>query len=237
MTAPAYPKPLFSWSFSALQMFENCPRKYWAVKIKKLDDGNKFNRQGDVEHQSIEHYMKMDLPLAPQLQPLAPLFQRIKAAPGEQYIEKLLCIDERFVPCGYKDWNNAWLRGAGDYVKVNNTTATYFDWKSGKVKKDVEDQVDLTALLLFRHFPHVQIVKAGVVYYRHGQMVPHVVRRTDEQQLWNGYYARLQPLREAIENDHWPTNENPLCGWCPYLACPFNKTKEREAREAAAGAR
>lgn len=225
-------KPLFAWSFSALQMYENCPRKYWAVKIQKIDDSNKFNRQGDEEHQSIEHFMKMGMPLHASLQPLQPLFQRIKDAPGEAYIEKLLCIDEEMVPCGYKDWNKAWLRGAGDLVKVNGEFASYFDWKSGKVKRDVEDQANLTSLLLFRHFPAVNVIKTGVLYYRHNTLVPHMVRRSDEQLLWNGFYARLQPLRESYQNESWPATPNPLCGWCPYKACPHNTVEAREKREA-----
>jgi len=237
MTAVRYPKPLFAWSYSGLSMYENCPRKYWAVKIKKVDDGNAYNRQGDGEHVSIERFFKMNMPLAEVLLPLQPLFERIRAAPGETYTEQQLCIDERFVPCKYKDWDNAWLRGAGDLVKVNGSVATYFDWKSGKVRKEIEDQVDLTGLLLLRHYPAVQTIKAGVLYYRHGVMVPHIVQRADEQRLWNSFFARLAPLKESYETDSWPATPNPLCGWCPYRACPHNTTAEREARDAAKAAK
>lgn len=227
-------RPLIAWSYSALSMFENCPRKYWAVKIAKcVNDSNRANMDGDADHQSIEHYMKSGMSLTPHLREVQPLFDKIKAAPGEAYVEYSMTLDEQMVPCRWNDWDKAWVRGAGDYVKINGDVATYFDWKSGKPRTDVADQIDLTALLLFRHFPQVQAVRGGMVYYNHGKLTPHSVNRSQESLLWNGFISRVEVLKKAKVEDNWPTNENPLCGWCPYMACPFNKVNERLAREAA----
>lgn len=227
-------RPLIAWSYSALSMFENCPRKYWAVKIAKcVNDNNRVNMDGDNDHQSIEHYMKSGMTLLPHLRPLQAMFDKIKTAPGENYVEYSMTLDNQMVPCKWNDWDRAWVRGAGDYVKINGDVATYFDWKSGKVRKDVEDQIDLTALLLFRHFPQVKAVRGGMVYYNHGAVTPHSVNRDQEQLLWNGFITRVKELEDAKRNDNWPATPNPLCGWCAYVACPFNKVAEREAREAA----
>ncbi len=228
-------RPAVAWSYSALSSFENCPRKYWATKIAKVvSDINRANTQGDDDHQSIEHFMKSGMPLVTHLKQAQPLFDKIKAAPGEAYVEYSMTLTEQMVPCRWNDWDNAWVRGAGDYVKINGSVATYFDWKSGKPRSDVEDQVDLTSLLLFRHFPQVQVVRGGMVYYNHGKMTPHTVNRTDESRLWNGFISRVEVLKSAKREDNWPATPNPLCGWCPYMACPHNKVEERLAREAAA---
>lgn len=229
------PRPTIAWSYSAITSFENCPRKYWATKIGKvISDVNKANYDGDVDHKSIEHYMKTAMPLAPHLRTLQAMFDKIRAAPGEQFVEYSMTLNQEMVPCKWNDWDQAWVRGAGDYIKINGPVATYFDWKSGKPRTDVEDQIDLTSLLLFRHFPQVQLVRGGMVYYNHGKLTPHSVMRQDESKLWNGFISRVKDLEQAKLEDNWPVNPNPLCGWCPYHACPHNTELARLEREAKA---
>jgi hypothetical protein len=226
-------RPVIAWSFSALNTFENCARKYWAVRIgKKVSDVNKANSEGDADHQSLEHYMKTALPLPPHLRNLMPLLDKIRAAPGEQYVEYSMTLDQQMTPCRWNEWDKAWVRGAGDYVKINGTQATYFDWKFGKPSQSVEDQVNLTSLLIFRHFPQVQTVRGAMMYFNHAKHAHHSVLRQDESLLWNGFISRVKEMEQAKLEDNWPTNPNPLCGWCPYKECPFNRQDERLATEA-----
>lgn len=228
------PKPIIAWSYSALTSFENCPRKYWATKISKVvSDVNQYNVAGDTDHQAIENYMRMGLQLPENLRGLLPLFDKLKGAPGEQYVEYAMCLKQDLTVTGFKNWDEAWVRGAGDYIKVNGTLATYMDWKSGKPRDEVEDQIDLTALLLFAHFPAVQQVNGGLLYYNHGKIKPHIVKRTDVPRLWNGFIGRVKLMEDAKREDNWPATPNPLCGWCPYKACPNNTMDERLRREAA----
>lgn len=219
-------KPIVAWSYSALTMFENCPRKYWAVKIKKVDDTNQFNARGDTEHAAIERYCKTGIALPEQLAGMTPMLDKLRAAPGERYYEYKMTLDANMVPCGFKDWNKAWLRVVADFLRVHGPTATYIDWKSGKVRKDVEDQIDLTALAVFQHFPEVQEMRGAMMYYRFGQLVPHTVYRADAPRLWNGFISRVKDLENAIINDQFPATPNPLCGYCPYKACPHNRAKD-----------
>jgi len=221
------------WSYSALSTFENCPRKYWATKVAKVvSDINTYNLTGDDEHKALEFHMSKGLALPPTLHHLQPLLTKIKEAPGEQYVEYAMCLKKDLTPTRFKDFNEGWVRGAGDYVKVNGTTAVYFDWKSGKPRgqEDVADQTDLVALLLFRHFPQLQKVNSGMVYYRHGKIVPNVTNKSDEPRLWNGYMARVRAMEDAKRDDNYPATPNPLCGWCPYKACPHNTQDARLAK-------
>lgn len=228
-------RPIIAWSYSALSTYENCPRKYWATKVEKLvDDRNKFSIRGDDEHKSIETYMKTGAGLAQNLDPIKPVFDKLRSAPGDQYVEYQMTLDRDMTPCRWNDWNRAWVRGAGDYVKVNGTHATYIDWKSGKPRKDTQEQIELVSLLLFRHFENVKTVSGSMFYYRHGKITPpHVVAREQEPQLWDGFIRRVKEMEQSKVNDNWPTNPNPLCGWCPYTACPHNKQAERLKKEAA----
>lgn len=230
MTMPSPPltpagRPIVAWSYSALSMFENCPRKYWAVKVKKLvNDANQYNMAGDDDHKSFDEYLRKGFALPQTLNGMRPMLDKVRDAPGELHSEKQLCLDMNFQPCGYRDWNKAWVRGAGDVIKVDGETIRYFDWKRGKFRPN-DDQIELTSLLLFQHFPQVQRVVGGLVFYREGKLHPHVVKREDAPLLWNGWLARVKELENAIKLDIFFAQQNPLCGWCPYGACQYNTNK------------
>lgn len=228
------PRPIIAWSYSGLTNFEGCARRFWATKVAKIvNDSNQYNMAGDSEHKSIEGRMKRGSPLHPGIAGLEPLMQKLAAAPGQQYVEYSMSLTQDLKPCKWNDWDNVWVRGAGDYVKVNGARANYWDWKSGKVRELNEDQIDLTALLIFQHFPEVEEVTGALVYYRHGHITPPVtVNRSAAGVLWNGFISRVKEMEQAKLQDNWPTNPHPLCGWCAYLQCPFNKVAEREAAEA-----
>ena len=227
-------RPVIAWSFSALQMFENCPRKYWAVKIgKQVNDENQYNMQGDDEHQSIQHYAAKGIPMPATLAPMKVLIDKLNAIPGEKYVEQKLSLTAEFLPCKWNDWDNVWVRGAGDYIKVRAPNAYYFDWKSGKKKSadDTEDQAELTSALIMAHHPAVNAVTTGILFYRHNHLNPHITRREDLPRIWNGYIARVKALETAKLTDNWPATPNPLCGWCPYMACPHNTVAQRIERD------
>lgn len=226
-------KPIIAWSFSALNTFENCNYKFWATKIGKIvSDVNQYNAKGDSEHLSFEHYLKKGIQLPSLLQPYTPMLDKLVALPGQKYYEYKMTLDSQMVPCRWNEFDKAWVRGAADFVNVHNDKAHYFDWKSGKFRPS-DEQIELTSLLIFRHFPEVQQVNAGLLFYKSSQMHPHIVRRaTDESRLWNGYIGRVKDLERAVSTGNFPRNPNPLCGWCPVMQCPHNETDARLKREA-----
>lgn len=224
MNVPA--RPIVAWSFSVLEMFENCPRKYWALKIaKKYSDLNKWNTSGDREHDHFDHYLKKGLALPENLRGYQPMLDKIKSAPGELYSEYQMTLDNTFVPCGFKDWDRAYVRAITDVLVVNNDKAFYFDWKSGKFRPK-DDQIELTSLLIFKHFPNVQQVNGGLVFYKHNRVHPHIIRRGDEPLLWNAFLSRVRELETAVQTNSFPATPNPLCGYCPVADCPHNTNKD-----------
>ncbi len=229
-------RPAVAWSHSAIEMFENCPRKYWAVKIGKVvSDDNANNIQGDDEHKLLEKSLKTGKPLGKEtvridlmgntavidMSNMNPTLDRLRAAPGEKFYEYQMTLDQQFVPCGWKDWNKAWVRVASDLLIVNQSLATYIDWKSGKFRKS-DEQIETAALLVFRHFPHVQTMKGGLYYYRQNKIHARVVHRAEEPALWQDRMRRVKAIEQAKATDNWPATPNPLCAWCPYAGCPSN---------------
>lgn len=225
-------RPIFAWSYSTLTAGENCLRKLWALKIKRVvSDANADNIEGNQDHEALQFHFSKGLALPPKLAALQPLSDKLRAAPGERYVEYGMTLRQDLTPTRFNDWDNAWVRGAGDLIIVNGEKATYFDWKKGKPNQN-DDQIELTSLLLFQHFPKVQQVAGGLVFYNHGKVHPHIVKREDAPRLWNSFVSRVKVIEQAKIEDNWPTNPNPLCGWCAYTACPFNKVAERLAVEA-----
>jgi hypothetical protein len=227
-------KPIFAWSHSTLDMFENCRRKFWAVKIAKVcKDDNYNNMQGDAEHKAIEHAMKSGRPIGvvsvvtPQgyvsidLSNLNPVLDILRAAPGEKFYEYEMTLDNDFVPCGWREWNRAWVRGAADLLRIHGTVATYVDWKSGKFRRS-DEQIETMALLTFRHFPQVQDFHGALYYYRHNRMHQKTVYAGEQSQLWDNRIRRVKAIELAIQKQEFPPTQNPLCAYCPYAACPFN---------------
>ncbi|MEV9402363.1 hypothetical protein AB0170_26945, partial [Klebsiella pneumoniae] len=130
---------------------------------KVVSDVNADNTEGDQDHKALQYHFQKGMALPPKLAFLQPLSDRLKAVPGERYVEYSMCLRQDLVPTHFRDWDNAWVRGAADYVIVDGEQATYLDWKKGKFREN-DDQIELTALLLFRHFPQLKKVKGGLVF-------------------------------------------------------------------------
>jgi hypothetical protein len=223
---PAVPtgKPV-AWSYSAITMFENCPRKFYEVRIaKNFSDANQWNAAGDTDHQDIANYLQKGIYLPSAIQGLQPLLDKLKFAGGTLHTEKQLALDQNFQPCGTRDWNNCWVRGAGDLLIDQGDTIRYFDWKRGKYRPS-DEQIELTSLLAFQYFPNAQRVVGGLVFYNANKVHPHAVNKADAPLFWNGWISRAKALETAVRTGFFPTNQNPLCGWCPVRTCQFNTNK------------
>lgn len=218
-------RPEISWSYSALSMYENCPRKYWAVKVaKKVSDLNKFNAKGDDEHRSFDFYLKGRAQLPDSLAKFQPMLASVKRAEGQLYSEYQMALDMNYVPCGFKEWDKAWLRAIADVLIVNGTKAKMLDWKTGKPKDD-PDQMELAAVTIFQHFPQVQVVDWAFVFIHHGKTIPGITAREESTRIWNRFLPTVREMTESKRTDTWPARPNPLCGWCPYKECQYNTNK------------
>lgn len=215
-----------AWSYSALSMFENCPRKYHAVKIAKtFSDANKFNMRGDDEHKCFDYYLKGRSPLPATLQKFQPMLDKFRSAKGELYSEFQMALTEAYKPCSFKDWDNAWVRSVADLLIVIGDTAVMTDWKTGKVK-DEPDQMQLAAGLIFQHFPAVNTVRSAYMFIHHNATVPYTFTRQQVPDIWGNFLPRVKRLTLAVKTDEWPATPNPLCRFCPVKTCPHNTNPE-----------
>jgi hypothetical protein len=215
-------RPIVAWSFSALSDFINCPFKYWAVRVGKIvSDVNAANSQGEDYHRDFEMYVSKGMRLKPELVRFQPVLDKLKHAPGQIVTEGQYALDQNYNPCGFKDWDNAWVRAVTDVSILNGIKCSTVDYKFGKPRKD-PDQNALVAGVLMQTYPQLQEVNTAYWYVMHDKVVRDRYTRDDIPAIWNRFLPNVNKLAQAKTRDEWPKQPNPLCGWCPVHSCQHN---------------
>jgi len=155
----------FSWSYSSIKTFQQCPKKYYHLKVAKdvKDEGSEATIYGQELHKAAEDYIKDDVALPPQFAFMQDLLDSLKKIPGEKHCELKLGIakrDGKYVACDFFE-KDVWWRGIADLVIINGDTAYSVDYKTSKNAKYADTkQLDLVASALFTHFPQLRTIKS-----------------------------------------------------------------------------
>jgi hypothetical protein len=219
-------KPLFSWSFSAVQSFLTCPRKFYNERVLKRYPFEKGEAAlyGERMHKAVELYGKFNAPLPTEFAFVKSQVDVAKAATGTKSWEQKFALTQDMQPCEYfaKD---AWLRAQVDYLCINGDTQTALvaDWKSGKSSHADTSQLELMALIVFKRYPQVREVRAGLSFLTERKFVPAHYTRANEGEYWQRWYVSLAKMKAAYESGTWNPKPSGLCKkWCPVLECEFN---------------
>ena len=215
----------FSWSYSALKIFETCPRRHYHYSIKKdvREAESEHLAFGHSVHAAFEARVKTGTPLPMGMGMHEKVLARLATAPGDIYAEQKLAMDADFAPASWFG-NKAWLRMVIDYTNVrpDTGTATVLDYKTGKPSEDLT-QLQLCAAMVFTHVPAVQRVKAGLMFIAYGQVERAEFLRDDLPEIWGEILPRVRRLVEAKVRDEYPPKPGGLCRrWCAVTSCPYN---------------
>lgn len=218
--------PAFSWSYSQLDNFETCAKRYWAYNVAKNVDEPETQQQrdGNELHKVFEEYLlgrRSDLPLG--FGPHRALLDRIKNSSGKLYGEQKLAITSSFSPCTYFSKNPAaWFRTIIDFTRISGPNASIFDWKTGKVKTDIT-QLQLMAAALFAHDPGIQRVKSALVFVNQGHIEPAEFVREDLTEIWGEILPRVRRMEKARATQEFPPKPGGLCKrYCAVSSCPHH---------------
>ena len=216
----------FTWSYSALKDYVNCPRQYKEVKVLKryVKEPTQQMLYGTEVHKACEDYVGKDVPLAKNYERFKPVLDTLKAIPGTRYPEHEMALDRDRKPCGFKD-ENRWVRGIVDLLVVDGDHAFIIDYKTGSNKYPDPKQLKLMALMTYAHFPEVKFIKAGLLFVMHDSFMNEEYKREDIDKLWNAFNRDLERLKLSYESDAWMPNPTPLCGWCPVKSCEYHKER------------
>jgi hypothetical protein len=221
-----------AWSYSSIKTFDQCPKKYFHLRIKKdyKDEDSTATIYGKELHTAAEEFIRDGTPIPPRFGFMAEVLETLQNIEGEKHCEIKLGIakrDGKFAPCDFfaKD---VWWRGIADLLIINKEkrTAYLVDYKTSKNAKYADTkQLDLLAGAVFVHYPEVVEIKSALLFVVSNELV----RKKHEYIMKSSYMNSMEPelirLEAAIKNDVWNPVSGPLCRFCPVTGCAHNRGK------------
>ena len=216
----------FTWSYSSLKEFQQCPRKYHEIRVLKnyKSKDTQATIYGKEVHKALEDYVKKGVELAKNYQRFKPLVDKLISIPGEKYCEYEMALTHSREPCDFES-PDRWVRGIADLVIVDGTHAFIVDYKTGSNKYPDPKQLRLMSLMAFTHFPDVQKIKAGLLFVMHNSFISEEYLRKDMDKSWAMFEQPLKRLESSYDNNKWMPVSTPLCGWCPVESCEFHRQR------------
>lgn len=231
----------FSWSYTALQDYENCPHAYATKRVYKTvkDEMGPEALWGNKVHKFLEHRLANKVPLPDLLDPYTgrnvqelekwPRAIESQLKEGDEIkCEIKMCLTKEFKPTTFfaKD---AWCRGIIDVMVLKDmgTTAYLYDWKTGKVKTD-PTQLNLFVGIASRMFPKVERFITKFVWTKFDKVTPDqvdggVIMKEWVPGIWKDIYPRVKKMEDAYNAEVFPMKTSGLCkAHCPVLTCPHN---------------
>ena len=219
----------FSWSWSQLKNWRDCPKRYYHVDVLrdvKREESEQL-KAGNIVHKVLEQRIGQGtvLPLAYQpYERFTVLFDQMRELGWEVAVERKLAFDRNFDSTDYH-WKNqdAWYRCKVDVLAIhpNRKAAIAYDWKTGKVNQESQ-QLALNAQAVMVHHPYVERVSTRYVWLKDKALgTPEVYGQTELTRVWNALWPELKMLEEAHKTTSFPAKPGGLCKeYCPVTSCP-----------------
>lgn len=215
-----------AWSYSSMKTFEQCPRKFYHLKVVKDVKEDKIDTLYGTElHKACEEYVRDDKPLPGQFSYVKSVLDNLKNRPGKILCEYKLALNADLQPCEYFA-PDVWWRGVVDLLILDEDegVARVVDYKSGKSTKYADTgQLELMALAIFKYFPKITKVKAGLLFVV-AKAFPKASYTVDDQpKLWEKWLSEWKKMEVAYTRDVWNAKPSGLCKkHCPVLSCAHN---------------
>lgn len=216
---------VWPWSYSKIKAFEQCPKQFYHDKILKEVPFKETEATlyGTAFHTAAENYIGKDEPLPSKFSFAQKMLDSLKNKQGEKLCELKLGITEDLEPCGFYD-ENVWFRGIADLIILDGDLAWVIDYKTGKSSKYADKgQLELMAMSVFKHYPQVKTVRAGLVFVISNDLVKSTYTEYDKPKLWEKWLAKYKQMETAAIEEVWNAKPNGLCRrHCPIIECVHN---------------
>jgi hypothetical protein len=218
-----------AWSYSAIKTFDQCPKKYFHLKVVKdvKDEPGEAADYGTAVHEAAELFITNGTPIPEKFAFMRPIVEPLAKKKGTKYAEIKVGVTKELEPCGFfaKD---VWYRGIADLLIIDGTKAWLVDYKTGKNAKYADmKQLDLLAGAIFIHYPEVEVINSALLYVV-SQEMPRKIHHRQHLLTYMGVFdTQLDRLEAAKENGVWNANPSGLCGWCPVETCEHWRPRRR----------
>mgnify|MGYP003122193419 FL=1 len=214
------------WSFSKIKSFQQCPKQFYHEKVIKQYPFKMTAavRYGDQFHRAAEKYIQGE-ELDRRFEFAKPALDALNAKEGEKLCEHRMGLTKRLEACSFYD-QDVWFRGIADLLIVNEADrmAWVVDYKTGKSAQYADKgQLELMALSVFRHFPQVESVKAGLLFVVCNELIREEYSVTEQKRLWSKWLEDFSYMKTAYIDEVWNPKPSGLCRMhCPVLECSHN---------------
>ncbi len=217
-------KPL-AWSYSALDAFNTCPKRYYLTKVSKevKEPQTEQTIWGNEVHRALEHRITKHTPLPLTMQQFEPIAATVveRAKDGVIKAEQKMALTRDYRPTTWFG-KDVYVRGITDFTIQKGDSVFIGDWKTGK-PTPASAQLKLTAAMTFAHSPYVKKIVNAFVWLKTGGVTTQVFTREDIPAIWQEFEPQVRRIEQAIELDKWPAKPSGLCrAWCPCTGCEHN---------------
>ncbi len=214
----------YTWSYSGISLFKQCPKKYYRLKILKdiVEPPQDHLLYGTAVHLAAEEYVRDGTPIPAKYGFIKEQLDKLIQIKGTKYCEYEMGLTREFEPCAF-DSNDVWWRGIADLIIIDGDKAYLVDYKTSKSAKYADTgQLELLALAIFKHFPEVKRVKAGLLFVVAKDFVK-AEYTNDSGKRWVKWLQDTHRLEAALLTNVWNEKPNFTCrGYCPVLDCLHN---------------
>lgn len=216
------------WSYSSLNLFQQCPKKYFHLKVAK-DIKEKMSQPllfGNEVHKAAEQFIRDGVEIPKKFEPLAPPIRILKNYKGNKLCELKLGLTKSLKPTGFFD-ADVWWRGVIDLLIINGNEAKLIDYKTGKkIQYADTKQLDIFASATFIHFSDIEKIKGGFLFLVTKDLIKKTYTKADITGIMSKLFEEVDQLDMAYKEDVWNPKENFTCRqWCPVVSCPHNGKK------------
>ncbi len=217
-----------SWSYSSLKTFQQCPRKYYHLKVAKdiVDRPHEAALYGSAVHTAAEVHVRDGEPIPAKFAYIAPTLEALMKIEGEKHCEIKLGLTENLEPCEFEDPAH-WWHGIVDLLIVNEATgvAHMVDYKTSKNARYADTkQLDYMAAAVFAKFPKIKTIKSALLFVVSNEFVKKKHFAENKTDYIKSALPDLNRLKAALENGVWNPVTGPLCGFCPVRSCEHNRS-------------
>jgi hypothetical protein len=143
---------------------------------------------------------------------------------GKKLCENKLGLTADLEPCGFFD-KKVWWRGIADIIILQGDRALTIDYKTGKKSQYADlKQLEVLSLAIFKHFPEIKKVKAGLMFLFAGDFIKADYLSDNQDEAWGPWISDVGQLQSSVEHNVWNAKPNFTCrGWCPVTSCVHNQ--------------
>lgn len=214
---------LVAISYSRLNSYEECPRKFDALSVSKTvkETPSEQTNYGTEVHLAFAEYFKSGKPLPLHLQQYQKYLTAIKQFPGTFIVEQKLAINAQYEATGWFD-ADVYCRIISDLTILNGDSGVTFDWKTGKVKPGF-DQLRLSSAVLFLLVPELKRITHAYFWLKEKKATRETMHREEMPQVWTDLMPLIARYQQAHADKYFPPRPNYLCKkYCPVKTCQYN---------------